>query len=531
MPPPPERIAIYARYSSDLQNPSSIPDQVALCRALVERELGTSGAAATVFSDAEITGATMRRPGLRALLRAADGRRFDLVVAEGLDRLSRALKDIAMIHHRLKQAGVNVHTAHEGRVSTLHIGLKGTMNELYLDDMKDKVRRGLQARAREGRVAAGRAYGYRVVRGVVDDRNRYVNGLREIDAAEAAAVRRIFAAFVAGTPVKAIARALNDDGIPAPTGGQWRPSTITGTRSRGDGILRKETYHGVSIYNRQRPVVDPVTGRKRRVMNPESEWIVTETPDLRIVDEETWEQARKLLNRRAALVERARPKPAPRAPAPPPSLWIQPLTGLVRCGVCGGNANLANRRRYVCATARFAKTCRNYRAVRSPQLVEALFPVLRDSLAAAPALRPAVLISTAERTRRNDALGTQAARLRARIDRLWAAIEDGVDPIAGARRIRKLEAAIAALERRMAATPAPPPETAIRASIGLALDRMETCFDAHRHAAPRRRALRTVVAAITLTPIEGKKRGSTIDIDLRPDGWPAFWRLLDDASS
>jgi len=74
-------------------------------------------------------------------------------------------------------------------------------------------------------------------------------------------------------------------------GGAWRPVTLVGSRGRGDGILRKETYRGVLVYNRQRPVLDPVTGRKRRIINPESEWVISVVPHLRIVDDALWRGA------------------------------------------------------------------------------------------------------------------------------------------------------------------------------------------------------------------------------------------------
>ena len=218
------RVAIYARYSSDLQNPSSIDDQVDACRRLVAREFEAADVAVSVFSDEAKSGATMNRPGMTAMMRAAEKRRFDVLVAEGLDRISRSLKDIATIYERLAHYGVSIHTVHEGLVSPLHVGLKGTMNALALDDMKAKVRRALLARAAEGRHPARLAYGYRVAR--VDGRE--VRGAREIHAPEARIVARIFREFVAGKAVKAIARGLNDGGVPSPAGGLWSPTAIKG---------------------------------------------------------------------------------------------------------------------------------------------------------------------------------------------------------------------------------------------------------------------------------------------------------------
>jgi site-specific DNA recombinase len=81
------RAAIYARYSTDLQSASSIEDQIRLCRERVAKE---NGAIVEIYSDYAISGSSVRnRPGMRALLEEAKRGKFDYVIAEALDRLSR----------------------------------------------------------------------------------------------------------------------------------------------------------------------------------------------------------------------------------------------------------------------------------------------------------------------------------------------------------------------------------------------------------------------------------------------------------
>jgi site-specific DNA recombinase len=89
-------------------------------------------------------------------------RRFDIVVAEALDRLSRDQEDIAGLFKRLRFAGIRLVTLAEGEISELHVGLKGTMNALFLKDLAQKVRRGLEGRVREGRSGGGLCFGYDV---------------------------------------------------------------------------------------------------------------------------------------------------------------------------------------------------------------------------------------------------------------------------------------------------------------------------------------------------------------------------------
>ena len=56
---------IYARYSTDLQSASSIDDQARLCRERIERD---GHDLVQVYSDRAVSGASLMRPGIQALL-------------------------------------------------------------------------------------------------------------------------------------------------------------------------------------------------------------------------------------------------------------------------------------------------------------------------------------------------------------------------------------------------------------------------------------------------------------------------------
>ena len=75
--------AIYARYSSDLQWDASIEDQVRVCRRRLERE---GWSAAQIYTDHASSGSSLLRPGYQKLLEDAREGRFDVVLAESLDR-------------------------------------------------------------------------------------------------------------------------------------------------------------------------------------------------------------------------------------------------------------------------------------------------------------------------------------------------------------------------------------------------------------------------------------------------------------
>ena len=172
------RAVIYARYSSNNQSSASIEDQVRQCKTRIEREGWTL---IQVYSDAAISGATTLRPGYQKLLEHARAGAFDVVVAEALDRLSRDQADVATLYKQLSFHGIKLMTLAEGEISELHVGLKGTMNALYLKDLAQKTHRGLEGRVRQGKSGGGICYGYKTVEGKT--------GERRIDPDEAVVIR------------------------------------------------------------------------------------------------------------------------------------------------------------------------------------------------------------------------------------------------------------------------------------------------------------------------------------------------------
>ncbi|HHK73738.1 MAG TPA: recombinase family protein, partial [Rhizobiales bacterium] len=214
------RAVIYARYSSDLQTDASIEDQTRLCRKLAEQN---GWQVSKVYSDAAMSGASHLRPGYQKILEDARARAFDVVIAEGLDRISRDQEHIAAFYKQMSFQGIPVVTVAEGEISELHIGLKGTMSSLFLKDLAIKTHRGLEGRVRKGKSAGGVTYGYDVVRTLQSD-GTVVTGERRINDDQAEIVRRIFREFSDGRSPRAIAQDLNHEGVPGPRS-TWGPST------------------------------------------------------------------------------------------------------------------------------------------------------------------------------------------------------------------------------------------------------------------------------------------------------------------
>ncbi|MFD1883394.1 recombinase family protein [Paracoccus pacificus] len=393
------RVALYARYSSDNQREASIEDQLRICREQAKREkwkiVGT-------YKDAGISGASMiLRPGIQALLQDAQAGQFDIVLAEALDRISRDQADVATFYKHLKFAGVPIVTLSEGEISELHVGLKGTMNALFLKDLAAKTHRGIRGRVEDGKSGGGLCFGYNVVK-QLDARGDPIRGDREINEAEANVVRRIFREFAAGVGPRTIARTLNEEGVPGPAGKLWSDTTIRGHVKRGTGLVNNELYIGRLIWNRLRYIKDPSTGKRVSRLNPESEWIIKDVPELRIVDDELWHSVRvrqdEIAEKFANVTEAVRKhhkKNRLNGTRRPKSL----LSGLVFCGCCGGPYSLRGADRFACSNHISKGACSNSRTIPREELEARVLSGLKDRMMA-PEIVEEAMRAYAEETNR-----------------------------------------------------------------------------------------------------------------------------------
>ncbi|WP_050807216.1 recombinase family protein [Acidiphilium sp. PM] len=376
------RVALYARFSSDLQSAASIEDQLRVCREHAGRQ---GWRVVDSYADRAISGASLLRPGIQELMADAGRGRFDIVLAEAMDRLSRDQEDIAALFKRLRFAGVSIVTLAEGEIGEMHIGLKGTMNALFLKDLADKTRRGLRGRVEAGRSGGGNSYGYDVVRQFGAD-GAAKTGERTINGAQAEVVRRIFREFSHGKSPRAIAVQLNKEKIPGPRGEGWSQSTINGNAERGTGILNNELYIGRMVWNRLHYIKDPATGKRVSRLNDPGKWVITEIPALRIIDDELWAAVKERQgNMRKATRPDMATEPSARRNSSGAEFWRHQrpkhlLTGLMRCGVCGGAYSKISATLFGCAAARNKGTCDNRLNIRGDRLEAIVLDGLRHRL-------------------------------------------------------------------------------------------------------------------------------------------------------
>jgi site-specific DNA recombinase len=357
------RCASYARYSTDKQNPLSTQDQLEKSRQFA-REHGWQFLEHHVYTDEEISGATLDRPGLRLLMAAAKSkpRPFDVLLIEDASRLSRKQADVLNLCEELKFAEVKICFISQGIDSAdekfqLLLLARGMIDQLFLADTAKRVRRGLEGLIRRGLHTGGRCFGYRS--------RKDADGTRlKINESEAAIVRRIFTLYASGHSFKWIAKRLNAEHVtsPQPQKGRlsrsWCPSSIR-------TILHNERYIGKVVWSRGNKVRDPKTGRRVFRTREGSKPIEgAPAPHLRIISDELWKRVQDRIELvKGVFGDQGRKGGLLRArAASSPYLF----SGLLKCGLCGANIVIVSGRgrnhgtaHYGCPMYALRGTCKN----------------------------------------------------------------------------------------------------------------------------------------------------------------------------
>lgn len=434
------RAALYARYSSEMQNERSIEDQIAICQQHAERE---GYEIAKVYADRAKTGASLvDRDGLLSILRDAKEGRFDVLIVESLDRISRDQADLAYIHKRLIFAKVRILTLNEGEATSTHVSIRGLIGSLFLKDLGDKVRRSRFGMVKAGRLPGVVPYGYRLVPGKP--------GEREIVPEEAVILQRIFTQYAEGRSPGLIADDLNREGVPFKGGRPWRAGLIGGDRNC---FMATTLYTGVYHYNRSHGVRNPETGKPTTRPNRPEDVIKVELPHLRIISDELWAACHKV--KKARGLERTHGGPAP-------TRKETLLSGLLQCGVCGGPmilgaGGMPGRPRLKCKeTTYHTGRCTHTKTYDLAKVEEAAVAGLRVQLANPEALAAYVDEYRKERQRLErqarkdrDGIRKKLSEIEGSIMRLVDALERGSMPedIITAR-LKALEAERVALKDR-----------------------------------------------------------------------------------
>lgn len=365
------RAAIYGRFSDDKQNPLSAEDQLGLLRTECEQN---GWQLVGVFKDEGKSGRTVKnRTGYLDMMAAAQAGEVDVICVHQLDRLGRNAREMTDAQYRLKDSDVVINIHGRGVMSDFEFTLYAQFAEEESNKIGERTTRGRRAAAARGRVMGDIAYGYRSVPKHDENGNPVINSRGnpvkevEINPETAKVVLRISEDFAAGLSPYQIAETLTAEGVGTPQGSPyWQPNTIVGTKRSMCGILRNPIYVGKLIHGKTTNKRDPRTGEPVKRKNDKSNMISVDRPDLQIVPQDIWDTNQERLAARpeSKLVNRKRP--------------TYPLTGLVKCGVCGGNYVQVSLT--MGCSAYKHKACSNNRRVKRELLEEAVLVGLRERL-------------------------------------------------------------------------------------------------------------------------------------------------------
>ncbi len=303
------KVAIYCRLSEEDRNKQvetddsgSIQNQKAM---LVQYAREQGWEIYGIYSDDDYAGADRRRPKFNELLADAEKRKFDIVLCKTQSRFTRELELVEKyIHGLFPLWGIrfvsivdNADTANKGNKKSRQIN--GLVNEWYLEDMSDNIRSVLTNRRQNGyHIGAFALYGYR--------KDPDQKGHLLVDPEAAAVVHEVFTLYAQGYGKTAIARMLNDRGIPNPTeykrlhGLRYQnPKSENSTLWKYYAIanmLENEIYLGNMVQGKYGSASYKTKQNKPR---PREAWYIVEGTHEPIIERELWDRVAALRQQRA----------------------------------------------------------------------------------------------------------------------------------------------------------------------------------------------------------------------------------------
>jgi len=382
-----ERVALYCRLSDEDRNKKnaqdeseSIQNQKSLLQAYCKEQ---NWKIVGVFCDEDMSGADRERPEFNRMISLCREGSVDIVLCKTQSRFSRDMEIVEhYIHNRFKEWGVRFiglldHADTEDIANKKSRQINGLVNEWYLEDLSENIKRTLRNKKEQGIYTGSFApYGYRL--------NPANKGKLFIDEPAAEVVRRIYGDYLTGMGYIKIAKALNTEKIPCPSaykrlcGSKFRTHTekITSaiwTDSTVRQILKNPVYKG-TLVQRKTEKVSYKTKKRRTV--PECEQVSTENAHEAIIDESTWNHVSDMFRCR----KRAQKENGER----------HPFSGKVYCGVCGSSMWKMSYRmqdgRYEylkCKASKCAENmCGNKESIRLDTLCKVVEKEMREILSA-----------------------------------------------------------------------------------------------------------------------------------------------------
>lgn len=348
-------IAAYCRVSTEKEDQlNSLEAQKAF---FVEYTTRTGDTLIRLYADEGISGTKIknRKEFLRMMSDAEHGL-FDMVVVKDISRFARNTVDLLQNIRKLKSLGIETQflTANMTSMgnSEFVLTIFGALAQEESANTSKRVKFGKKMNAEKGRVP-NIVYGYNKTIG------DYFN--LEINQEEAAIIQQIYQWYTKeGYGAAKISNKLNERGLKTKRNCQWSQNAVC-------RILTNELYTG-KIINGKQEVADFLTGR--RTDKDETDWMVVERPDLRVIEPETYEKAQQILQSRNKSFNIKHERQS--------NKYL--FSTLIKCKECGWSFRRTVRTykntyvRWVCSghNGRGADSCPNAVTVDEEELIQAL---------------------------------------------------------------------------------------------------------------------------------------------------------------
>lgn len=316
--------AIYARFSCEKQNSTSIEDQVRRCRELA-RINGTTVSDEFVYVDAAVSGTEAGDKKRFAYMQLRDdweAGKFDVLLVDEFSRLSRDGVELALLSKKLESHG-RMHVVTADGIDTrlgewqLQLAVKSMIAQSELRNLRHRTERGMVGQLERGYMLADAAFGYELDR-QFDEAGKHVGTNWKIDETQAEWVRQIFNRRASGQSMHELAAWLNESGVPPgrrkkrkEDGGHWRASRVK-------NLLSNQIYKGTFVWHGSTTHAARMKAKDQAVVT-----VDYPRPHLRIVSDELWDQCNVKRGTRALY-----------------GGGTHPMAGLINCGCCGRKLSL-----------------------------------------------------------------------------------------------------------------------------------------------------------------------------------------------
>ncbi len=280
------------------------------------------------FVDDGYSAKDIERPQLTALLKAVEEKSVSKIIVTKLDRLSRKLLNLLELIDVFQQNEVSFISISESFDTNtpsgrLTLQVLGAVAEFERERIRERVIDNMFHAANKGQWLTSAPYGY-----VLTDKELKVN------PETSKIVSRIYHMYEKENKgFLTIAKALNEEGIPSPTGKEWWNRTIK-------LILTNPVYKGTTVWNR-------IEGSKKtRPKRDMEDWVIQENTHEAIIKPDTWDRIQGIINKRN-IPNRAQSSP-----------YL--LSGLLKCPQCGSGMSVSSsgsNKVYRCSAYKNKGTC------------------------------------------------------------------------------------------------------------------------------------------------------------------------------